>query len=141
MSRLGGSKLLLTGKGVLRGDYELDRRSKSFGTRSASGLGLCDGLAGALKGFQGTCRPRSWTGTARRAKSAAGEHRGKMPVGRARGGGNSEVGSGSPSWGGGCCGTMSARRRCSPVIQAGRGQGISIAALHPGFRLILAALC
>lgn len=57
MSRLGGSKLLPTGIGVLRGDDELDSRSKSFGTCSASGLELSDGLGGALKGFQGTCRP------------------------------------------------------------------------------------
>ena len=51
MSRLEGSKILPAGKGVLRGEYELDPRSKSFRTRSASGLELRAGLTVALKGL------------------------------------------------------------------------------------------
>lgn len=47
----------------MRGGYEVNPGSKSFGTCSANSLGLCDGLAGALKCFQGTCRPHSQTGT------------------------------------------------------------------------------
>lgn len=85
MSRLEGSKFLPTWKWVLRADYEVDPKSKSSGTRSASGLGLCDGPAGALKGFQGTCRPRSWTGTPRRAKCTAGEHMRKNASEKGRG--------------------------------------------------------
>lgn len=139
MSRLEGSKFLPTGKRVLREDYEVDPRSKSSGTPSASGLGLCGGPAGALKGFQGTCRPRSWTDTPKRDKCTAGEHMREMPARRAGGGGNGGVGSGSPSCGGGRRETASAGCWCSLVIQAGRDWGISIAALHPGFCLILAA--
>lgn len=56
---------MFTWCGILRGDYELDPKFKSFWTCSVRGLGLSYEVAGALKGFQGMCTPRSWTGCQR----------------------------------------------------------------------------
>lgn len=58
-------KQMFTWCGILRGDYELDPKFKSFWTCSVRGLGLSYEVAGALKGFQGMCTPGSWTGCQR----------------------------------------------------------------------------
>lgn len=126
MLKLGGSKLRPTGKGILRGDYELVPRFKPFGTWSA--LGSVMDLLG-LEGVSGHLQTKEPDWHAKKVKSTSGEHKGKLLVGRARGGGNGGASNGSPGWGGGQWGTMSARCWCSPVIPAGKGWGISTTAL------------